>query len=518
MFDKESFSQQSAINSLTQNSNNSKMETLISTFESISQNQIETVQEQIKNPLIEIWKYTDDSLHTILHIACKNNLTQMVMMILREVKKRLGFANEAEFKTFINSQNSQGFAAIHFAVEQGNIHIVKELLNNKVNYELITTNRGLNCMHIAAKENKVNMLMYFKEVLKFSIEVLDEEGSTPLHWASYSKSLDTATCLLHWNCLVNERDKQGSTPLHFAVENNNIPLIRLLLQYNANTFIKNHSGKTPFSLAKEKELYDVLTIFKQNIKTLTFENQYPSKRAKSFCIQEQLIYLIGNFFSLIFIALPTYLTFSKSDEFISIIVTLGILFICETLFYTLTKCIDPCINISNSLLNFNDQTLQDIIEEGNEDLKNYCFVCFIRKEHDIRHCVICNKCVKGYNHHCFWVNNCIGERNYFVFVCFICFMTLYVIFILILSGFTVYFVINHQPGQSETHAFIVKKALNITLGIIDFVMGIVLSFIMVKYLFSYIRKICSQKEDHDYNMLNNNSNNNLNVGSIDLGL
>lgn len=38
----------------------------------------------------------------------------------------------------------------------------------------------------------------------------------------------------------------------------------------------------------------------------------------------------------------------------------------------------------------------------------------------------CNKCVENYDHHCSWLNNCIGKRNYKPFfrllICFISYL------------------------------------------------------------------------------------------------
>jgi hypothetical protein len=29
-----------------------------------------------------------------------------------------------------------------------------------------------------------------------------------------------------------------------------------------------------------------------------------------------------------------------------------------------------------------------------------------------RHCRICNKCVEEFDHHCKWLNTCVGKANY----------------------------------------------------------------------------------------------------------
>mmetsp|Transcript_43023 Transcript_43023/g.93684 ORF Transcript_43023/g.93684 Transcript_43023/m.93684 type:complete len:414 (-) Transcript_43023:295-1536(-) len=42
----------------------------------------------------------------------------------------------------------------------------------------------------------------------------------------------------------------------------------------------------------------------------------------------------------------------------------------------------------------------------------FCGVCRIYVELKTRHCWDCNKCVSYFDHHCPWLNTCIGSRNY----------------------------------------------------------------------------------------------------------
>lgn len=52
-----------------------------------------------------------------------------------------------------------------------------------------------------------------------------------------------------------------------------------------------------------------------------------------------------------------------------------------------------------------------VIENGR------CHLCNVHTSgHRTKHCAVCNKCVARFDHHCKWLNQCIGGRNYAAFL------------------------------------------------------------------------------------------------------
>ncbi|XP_063715653.1 palmitoyltransferase ZDHHC11-like isoform X2 [Symsagittifera roscoffensis] len=47
---------------------------------------------------------------------------------------------------------------------------------------------------------------------------------------------------------------------------------------------------------------------------------------------------------------------------------------------------------------------------------NFCYICDAFVGRSAKHCGQCNKCVEGFDHHCLWLNNCVGKRNYRYFI------------------------------------------------------------------------------------------------------
>lgn len=59
----------------------------------------------------------------------------------------------------------------------------------------------------------------------------------------------------------------------------------------------------------------------------------------------------------------------------------------------------------------------------------YCDRCQVIKPDRCHHCSICDTCVLKMDHHCPWVNNCIGFSNYKFFLLFLSYSIVYCLFV-----------------------------------------------------------------------------------------
>ncbi|CAG9329460.1 unnamed protein product [Blepharisma stoltei] len=77
-----------------------------------------------------------------------------------------------------------------------------------------------------------------------------------------------------------------------------------------------------------------------------------------------------------------------------------------------------CVIIQGYIATDSDPTILIKPETVSLDtnINYFCTICKVYVTESAKHCGQCNRCVDRFDHHCKWLNNCIGKPNYWKFI------------------------------------------------------------------------------------------------------
>ena len=296
-------------------------------------------------------------------------------------------------------------------------------------------------MHLAAESNQPSMMIYLYLNEAQDISSVDENGSTPLHWACYYKAEECVNYLLYLKADINAQDKEKFTPLNLAVANNKVSMVKLLLRKGADKKIPNIYNQLPIDIAKKKHYTKIMKILTHGgynpLCTLDMPNEY---------IKPTDAYKRTIFFTLLICEIIIIILVLPFLESLAFYIMNFIFFGLCLLSYFILIWSEPGYQKNKELVKDcggedNYKCLKKLVDNG-DDLKKYCPTCYVLRSNNIKHCQICDKCVKDLSHHCFWFNKCIARKNKFMYIVFIACAFLHCIYSVLICSNLIFDTVN----------------------------------------------------------------------------
>jgi hypothetical protein len=141
------------------------------------------------------------------------------------------------------------------------------------------------------------------------------------------------------------------------------------------------------------------------------------------------------------ISLPVFLFLGYNSKYmteeisVSVPIIIGFLYIITMIFLLIASFTDPGIlqRFPCKINVIEERQEVKIIQGGYFRQYRHCGTCLIMRPLRSTHCGDCNNCVERFDHHCPWIGNCAGKRNYKYFFFFLIVLNLMTILIGVFS-------------------------------------------------------------------------------------
>uniref|UniRef100_A0A2C9JLV4 Palmitoyltransferase n=1 Tax=Biomphalaria glabrata TaxID=6526 RepID=A0A2C9JLV4_BIOGL len=375
-------------------------------FEAVKAGLLIPVQTLVETQGLPVLTLRDDKGHTPAHWACLGGHTAILRYMI-----------ENKIPIDEPSSNELGARPIHWACVNGHIAIVDILTQAGVELDAVD-NKNCTPLIVAAQYGQT-MLAGYLMGKGARLQLTDKDGDNALHWAAFKGHNELMRLLIYSGFNPRQKDNFGQTALHLACINGNITAVQELCEQDGVEIdIPDVNGKTPLQLAIGRKHDKIVNYLKKEVQTrnsilpridcwaIIFGPPGNSKGALLFFLVNVVLWgypmYIFKCFPLTWNELPIYhLTF---------IFTNVVMWIC--LYHANT--VDPGFlprNIPEYDLAIKQVAHFDEWKQGQNPLSRLCHTCRTVKPIRAKHCRVCNRCVKEFDHHCPYIHNCVGYYN-----------------------------------------------------------------------------------------------------------
>lgn len=178
-------------------------------------------------------------------------------------------------------------ASIHDAAKRGNLERIKELINVVPEIKNKTDERGMNPLHIAAANGRLDCV---KWLAVSGVDLAEETptGYTAMHLAAMNGHVNCMMILSAMGSTLSCRTIDELTPLHLACMSGFIECVKWLIANRAKVDVLDNNGRSPLDIAEEYGHEDVVKLLKKFRRELTRQDSTlaqlmtsESKRRKS---------------------------------------------------------------------------------------------------------------------------------------------------------------------------------------------------------------------------------------------
>lgn len=334
----------------------------------------------------------------------------------------------------------------------------------------ITTDIGRNVLHLCAETGMLGLFLYVKEQYNMGIETLDSKGFNALHLAIGERREEMAMLILSLSSNLNVGSRKA---LEMAVNTGSYKITRHLLIHRKG---KSLELKGLNLKSEDKDIRKLLVRNIQKKKKIAGKN-----KNWLILLLFALITKESNYWAMAYLNFQsTYSSLSNSIESSFRITTLLLLIVLAIILSVL----NPGHELRDEKTNLHVIITQELYEKY---IPEYiCPYCSLKKHKGTKHCQTCQKCVREYDHHCKWINNCVGQNNLKYFGAFLLILFMNLCFSVVIGSLMVFndrTVFFENVGKTEY-----LECLTVYGFTVNFMIMVVLVPVLVRWIIKLKKK------------------------------